>query len=581
METTNTLVEQLKEANVAYRNGNPTMSDPEWDRMLEELQQLQPDHPFLLEIGYVNHSSDRKQELPFQMASMNKIKNIDEYNKWLESKNILPDTIMILTAKYDGISLTVDETFKGGKPKDAWTRGDGKFGEYIPHHFTKVEGARMNLQNDGMFSYGELIMSRENFEKYDVMNGGDYMNARNLVSGKSNDKEPTDILRDCDYIRYGIHETPAYNSLDKDLQLEHLNKINKKSIPFKKLLAPEITEELLYDIFNQWNSEHEIDGIIIEVNNYDLRKKLGTETSSNNPCYARAFKGDFEDVEETVCTGVSWQVSKRGHLKPVVHIKPVKLNGAIVSNIYGDNGRWMAIYGIGGGTKFKVKRSGMVIPRIIGVYGTDVVDAKTFNKIFGKHKMDSIKKNEMINIRKELGLNMFLPNNHPDKFLDNFKNPESNGWDGVELLAKGEEDIIQQQKMVSFFEILKIEGISDSTIEELFGKGYTTIKQILELKPDIMCLWNGWGDRKAEIFYNNIHSGKLKNVPIEKAQHSSSLFLSMGSKKLKLVKHFNKKPTYEELLEVEGISHNFAKIYLDNIDAFWKWLSELPITVII
>lgn len=578
MEQVDILVEKLKEANASYRKGNPIMTDPEFDRMVEELQQIRPDHPFLSEIGFVDHTSERKRKLPFHMASMNKIKNIEEFLRWLELKDIPSDTNMILTAKYDGISLTVDETFKAGKPKDAWTRGDGQFGEFIPEHFAKVEGARMNLDTDGMFSYGELIMSRKNFEKYDVMNGGDYMNARNLVSGKANDKIPSDILKDCDYIRYGIHQTKNYENLDKDIQLKTLEKVNKRPVPFKKVPASGITEEMLYELFSEWNSEYELDGIIIEVNNYDLRKKLGTETSSGNPVYARAFKGDFEDVEKTECTGVSWQVSKKGHLKPVVHINPVKLNGAIVTNIYGDNGRWMAVYGIGEGSKLKVKRSGMVIPRIINVFGTDVADAKTFNKVFGKYKMDNITQGQITNIRKELGLKVYVPHTHDDRFVDCFQYPESDGWDGVELKAKGKDDTVQQQRMVAFFEVLDIENISDKTVEQLWDRGYKTIKEILELKPEDMRLWDGWGDRKAEIFYESIHS-KLKNVPIEKAQHASGFFYGLGSKKLALVKHFTKKPTMEQLVAVEGFNQKSAEIYLNGLDKFWSWIAELPITL--
>lgn len=581
--TANELAHELADANIAYRKGSPTMSDAEWDRKLDELRDTQSDHPYLMEIGYIDHKSERKQELPFLMASMNKIKTIEEYKDWLRKKEISSDTVMIITGKYDGISLTVNETFKGGKAKDAWTRGDGKFGEYIPEHFAKVEGARMNMDIDNMFSFGELIISRKNFKKYDKMIIGEdegYANGRNMVGGLANNQTSIpNALRDCDYIRYGIHNTSNYDSLNKDHQLESLNRINKTPIPFKKINAGEITIELLQELFGAWNSDYEMDGLIIEINNYDLRKKLGRE-KNNNPVYARAFKGeDWEQVEETVCTGETYQVSKKGHLSPVAHIIPVKLDGAVVSNINCDNAKWMMIYGIGEGTILTVKRSGMVIPRIVSVSGTRVVSAKEFNKIVGKVDMNTITSSEIGRIRKDLGLNMFLAKDHPDRFIDNFEYPDHDGWDGVHLKAKGEEDTVQQQRMVAFFEILKIEGISDSTVEDLFERGYTTIKQILELTPQDMNLWEGWGERKAEIFHKNIHGGKLQNVPIEKAQHASGFFFGLGSKKLALVKHFTKKPTIAELVAVEGFSDTSAEIYIKGLEDFWGWIAELPITL--
>ena len=94
------LAKELSDANIAYRKGSPTMSDVEWDRLLDELRDLQPDHPFLKEIGYIDNTSERKQELPFYMSSMEKIKVIEEYLKWLKKYDIEPDTDMILTAKF-------------------------------------------------------------------------------------------------------------------------------------------------------------------------------------------------------------------------------------------------------------------------------------------------------------------------------------------------------------------------------------------------------------------------------------------------------------------------------------------------
>lgn len=563
------LISKIEEANTAYREGNPIMEDHEWDSLMDQLKQVDPTHPLLSQVGHIVND-ERKQVLPHPMASMNKIKTFDEFVDWRSSKGIPAETYMVLTPKYDGVALLRNEA----KPNEAWTRGDGKVGQFIPEHFSKVEmGYASGVIHQAMniYSVGELIMSRKNFEsKYEA----EYKNARNLVAGAVNRIDPDGVLSDCDFMRFGVYSSKP---MDKKDQLDLLNKINPVKIPYVIVRAMYITEQTFYDLFTEWNAEYEIDGIIVEVNNAELREQLGRETSSNNPCYARAFKGNFEDVAETTCTDVTWQVSKQGVLNPVVHIEPVKLNGAVVSKLYGDNARWMAIYDIGVGSKFKVKRSGMVIPRIINVDGFDVIP-KNYKKAcdaYDRHGTIKSVGGMLDFIREELGIKGIKRDN------PHFQYPEAfDKWNDsyVEILAKGMDDEIQQQKMVAFFEHMDIENVSDSTVVELWNRGYKTIKDILELHPTDMMLWDGWGDRKAQIIHESIHS-KLKNVPVEKIQHASGLFYGLGSKKLALVKHFDAKPTFEQLVAVEGFSDKSAQVYLDGIDEFWNWVKDLPITI--
>ena len=99
------LERQIEEANKQYRTGEAIMSDSDYDLLIEELEQLDPNNSLLDKIGFLPADKSRMQDLPVPMASMNKIKTIEDYQKWLKNKDIKPHTLMVLTPKYDGAVL--------------------------------------------------------------------------------------------------------------------------------------------------------------------------------------------------------------------------------------------------------------------------------------------------------------------------------------------------------------------------------------------------------------------------------------------------------------------------------------------
>src|ERR1035437_9928910 len=139
---------------------------------------------------------------------------------------------MLLTPKFDGASLVVNEA-----DSKAWTRGDGEVGQDSTEHLKKINA---KLSGKDFYSVGEVIMKREVFEK---KYKDEFKNPRNLVSGKMNDKHPSEVLKDLDYVRYGIHGG-EYLNMDKEEHLNILNKNNSSKVPYKKVKANEITTEM-------------------------------------------------------------------------------------------------------------------------------------------------------------------------------------------------------------------------------------------------------------------------------------------------------------------------------------------------
>lgn len=530
------LRDKIIEANELYRIGKPIMSDAKYDSLLEELSMLSPDDELLSTVGHTV-SEDRKSKLPIEMASMNKIKTMDDINDWCRLKSIPKSEKVIITPKFDGLSLCVEES-----TNEAWTRGDGEFGQKSDEHYKLIKN---HLYEDlggnfdpfspipFKFTYGEVMMPKSVFiEKYSE----DFANPRNLVSGLLNSKDATESLKDCNYIKYGGVPNKGIKFSTKQEIIDVLNDGQKVTVPYHICKISDLTEDLLIDLFHKWSIEYEIDGVIIEVNNLELQDKLGRETSSNNPVFARAFKhSSFEQSAETEVIGISWNISKQGYLKPTLHIKPVKLDGVTVSNVTGNNARFVKDLGLGVGAIVVVKRSGMVIPLIVDVVKT--VD-------FVMPDIPNIDWNE----------------------------------NEVELMTLTETDEQKLKQLVSFFEILEAKNVSEGTIKQLWDAGYTTVKDILNLTPNDMEKLDRFGKRKSSIVYNSIQKC-IRDVDLAKLQHATGLFKGLGSKKLALLTHFDKKPSVDDVMSIEGFAEISAKSYVDNYDKFTSFIKDLPITI--
>ena len=162
---------QIRTYDANYRAGTPICTDEAYDRLVEELAQKFPDSA-LLKKGVIEQKQkeSRKQKLPIPMFSLNKVKSLDEIKQLLKSNNISDDELLVITPKYDGISLVVNES-----EDKAWTRGDGEVGQTSDNHFAKMNDKHCGLD---LFSFGEAIMSKSNFQKHKDK----YANARNMVA---------------------------------------------------------------------------------------------------------------------------------------------------------------------------------------------------------------------------------------------------------------------------------------------------------------------------------------------------------------------------------------------------------------
>jgi DNA ligase (NAD+) len=528
--------------------------------MLYSLKKGNPNHEFLTKVGYVS-KTNRTQKLPLIMASMDKTHTIGELFEWAKKNNIPTDTKVVISGKFDGLSLvqkTIDTNIIFTEAfNNSWTRGDQTEGERSDIYTMHMNG----IQSIKGFTIGEIIMKKKTFEKkYSSANGGKYELARALVGGKLREDVPNiEVLKDIDYVKYGF-----YDKIDENnVPIETFSKEDQilfaiDPIPYKKMKLGELTEDILFDLYVEFGEEYDIDGLIIDVNDVKERQRLGRETTTLNPKFARAYKHkDFDDIVTTKVTEIIRYVDKFGFANPVVHIQPVKVDGIEITKVYADNEQFLSWYGIGKGCTIGVKRSGSVIPRIASVRGRSVYATKKYS-VLRKECKDS----------KEFLKKHFDSQTTYNSWEIEITNPELYSYDDTKDIFLKLKDVENNptvifRRIVAFFEIIGVEGATEKTYDLLNKGGYTSLEKVLNLTiTDIEAL-EGFGTVKATELVNNIKL-MMNEASITTFLHASSLFPTMGSSKLGLLIHMIDKYKIADNYDVIGVStEQKNKIILD------------------
>lgn len=550
MKNLSELENTIRYYNQAYREGEPVISDKEYDKLIDELMTTFPDS-ILLKKGVIEKPETRKEKLPIPMFSLDKRKNIDEINKWIKSKNLSKDTLVVITPKYDGISLVVDE-----KTKDCWTRGDGEIGQNSNGHYNIINKSENKVENktETFFSFGEAIISRVNWNKYfegktDEHSGKPYTNPRNTVGGFLNREIVSKMLLYVDYIRYGSNLNEG-----KEYQLCDLNNLNIVKVPYKCVNLFEINEKLLNDLYYEWSKDYQIDGLVIDLNNSELRKSLGREIN-NNPSYAIAYKSpEWNSLAEVKVIGVTWQVSKQSKLKPIINVEPTEVAGVIISNVTGYNAKYIFDNYIAENSIINIIRSGDVIPKHIETLS---------------HDTESVNK-------------MILEINHcPCCQCTTY-------WDDndIELICSNPlcEDK-QIAKLVHFFSTLEIEEFGEPSIRRFCDYGYNTPMSILSLNKNDMQRIDGWGEKSAIKLRTQFDNLLNVGVPLAKIIDAYDVTEGkLGEKTIQLILNNltvdqilgKESITVDELIKIKGVAEITANIFLKGMKLAYV-LSTLPV----
>ncbi len=364
------LIETLQSADDLYTNeGESFLTDEQYDTLKQYVTASDPSNVYLTGVG----SSTRggKVKLPYKMGSLTQAYQGD-MQKWVE-KHSLKKEELVVTEKLDGVSVLIVYG-EGGKFQIAYSRGDGLDGADVSRHIFKMEGVPTRVASrEPMVIRAEVIISKKNFKKVQPLvksrSGKQYKNARNMMAGVMNASENSEVVYD--YIDVVAYEIISPAGMDKSEQLRILYEDNQFIIPnYVTSLGTHLIDNNVTKILNKMREEsaYEIDGVVVEVDLANLRKKINPSKDTLNPEYARKYKvADASNLAIATVVSVEWNISKDGYLKPRVRIEPVQLVGVTVQHATGFNAKFIAENGIGPGAKVKITRSGDVIPLILEV----------------------------------------------------------------------------------------------------------------------------------------------------------------------------------------------------------------------
>lgn len=546
------LSEELNKHNYNYYVlSNPSISDYDFDQLLNELIDLEKQFPELISpnspsqrVGGEVTKSFKTVQHKYPMLSLGNTYSEEELLEFdARTRKALGDEVeYVCELKFDGLAIGL--TYKNGQMVQAVTRGDGSKGDEVTTNVRTIKSIPLHLKPgnypEEFEIRGEILMHRKAFEKLNKEReeAGEiaYANPRNFASGTVKMQNSAEVAkRPLDCFLYFILS-------DKQLFSTHFESLNQAGawgfqVSDHYRLCKSIAEVMAF--INYWDTErsnlsYDIDGIVIKVNSYAQQEELGFTAKS--PRWAISYKFKAQQAE-TQLLKISYQVGRTGAITPVANLKPVALAGTTVKRATLHNANEIERLDLREGDFVCIEKGGEIIPKITAVN-------------LSKRAADSA----------------------PTRYIQNC--PEC----GTELVRQEGEavhycpneigcppQIIGKIQHFISRKAMNIDGFGDETVEQLYQAGLIrTIADIYTLadkKTEILAL-----ERFAEKSVNNLLEGieKSKHMPFEKVLFGLGIRFVGETVAKKLGKHFQDidrlaKASLEELVAAEEIGERIAQ----------------------
>lgn len=370
-----------------YVLDTPLISDFEFDKLLEELIQLERDFPELLSpespsqrVGgqVTKEFSSVKHRYPMLSLSnsYNEEDLIDFDRRAREglglTGGLFAETLTyVCELKFDGLSISL--RYADGKLQQAVTRGDGVQGDDVTTNVRTIGSVPLSLKGTYPADFeirGEIFMPRPVFDRInnerEEIGESPLANPRNAASG-------TMKMQDSRVVASRKLDCFLYNLIGTDLQFKtHYESLQAaKAWGFKISPESRLVQGLegLFDFINYWDKRRaslpfDIDGIVIKLNDYRQQQQLGFTAKS--PRWAIAYKFKAEQVS-TELQSISYQVGRTGAITPVANLKAVALGGTTVKRASLHNADIIEKLDVRIGDQVFVEKGGEIIPKIVGV----------------------------------------------------------------------------------------------------------------------------------------------------------------------------------------------------------------------
>lgn len=487
---------ELHQHNYLYHVRNePAITDAEYDRLFREMQDLEAEHPEYAQadsptqrVGSDLSGEFPKVRHPAPILSLSNAFDEADLVNWEErNRRLLPADAKlqyVLQPKLDGLAIVI--TYENGVLTRAATRGNGEFGDDVSANVRTIRSVPLRIPVDSNGSTapkrlvvrGEILFHKEAFLELNREQAAQglpaYVNARNSASGslKQKDSRETAKRRLTAYI-YGIVDSDGVDLASERETLQYLGEMGFKVIPYAALCRN------LADVkgrLSTWEARRddlpfEIDGLVLKVDSQAQARELGVV--GKDPRGAIAYKFPAEEAA-TGLVGVTIGVGRTGKVTPTAQLEPVFIGGVTVSNASLHNYEQVAALDIRMGDRVIVKRSGDVIPYVIGPVpgarnGSETAILPPETCPFCGTKL----------IQPAGAVDWFCPNrNCPERVMRTLEFFVSRGAMDIEgmgpqtIVALIDNDLIEDEADIFFLEaepLLALDGFAEKKVENLLA----------------------------------------------------------------------------------------------------------------
>jgi DNA ligase (NAD+) len=372
-----------------YVEAAPEISDLEYDRLMVRLKALEAKHPELVtpdsptqRIGDQPVEGLEQVEHRVPMLSIDITKSLEELRKYGQrTAKLLSGSAVewVVELKIDGVAVSL--LYEDGRLARGVTRGDGRIGDDVTHNIRTIRDVPLRLHGRHVPPVlevrGEVYMSNSELVRYNQVQQakkekGDkkaelLKNPRNGAAGSIMQKKPWICAERP--LRFFCHSVGSYEGLEVATHTEFLKQMQGYGIP----ITPHVECFEAFDAAVQYceqlagrlhELDFEVDGLVLKVNRFDQRQRLGA--TSKSPRWVIAYK--FQKEEKTTrLREIRVQVGKTGTITPVADLEPVELLGTTVSHASLHNADEIQRKDVRPGDVVVVEKAGKVIPHIVRV----------------------------------------------------------------------------------------------------------------------------------------------------------------------------------------------------------------------
>ncbi len=377
------LAEQARAHQFAYHvQDRPTISDGDYDALMRRLGELETEHPTLRtpdsptqSVGGAAFSTDfQAADHLERMLSLDNCFSGDELREWVARvvRDAHTEPHYLCELKIDG--LAVNLLYEDGRLTRALTRGDGRTGEDVTLNVRTIEGIPHRLAGTGHPSRveirGEVYFPTEAFGDLNaaLVDAGKapYANPRNTAAGSLRQKDPRVTAQR--RLRMLVHGIGLREGLELTRQSEAYDLFREWGLPISTHYRVVDTVEQVLEFIEQvgvhrHDVEHELDGVVVKVDEVALQRRLGS--TSRAPRWAIAYKYAPEEVN-TRLLDIPVGVGRTGRVTPFGVMEPVLVAGSTVERATLHNADEVHRKGVLIGDMVVLRKAGDVIPEILG-----------------------------------------------------------------------------------------------------------------------------------------------------------------------------------------------------------------------